>query len=87
MMDDQANARHRIDSAKVLDDFAANGPQGAPAADRFQITINLGADVLKYDKSIEVNPHDIDPHHVDDRPIIAAIAAKKSTDDGDGEPV
>jgi hypothetical protein len=85
MMDPDANPRHRIDSAKVLDDFAANGPQGAPAADRFQITINLGADTLRFDKSIEVNPNDTDPNDIG--PMIAAIAMKKSTDDGNGEPV
>ena len=79
MLDDNANARHRIDSAKVLNDFAANGPAGAPAADRFQIVINLGADTLRFDKSIEVNPHDVDPN--DAGPMIAAIAVKKSTDD------
>src|SRR4051812_19972590 len=43
LLDDSANARHRIDSAKTLNDFAAHGPQGAPAADRFVITINLGS--------------------------------------------
>ena len=31
------SARHRIDSCKVLNDFAANGPDGVPAADRFII--------------------------------------------------
>ena len=34
MDDDSQSARHRIDSAKVLNDFAANGPQGVPASDR-----------------------------------------------------
>ena len=38
----RANDRHRLDACKVLNDFSANGPQGVPAADRFQITINLG---------------------------------------------
>jgi hypothetical protein len=79
LMDDNANARHRIDSAKVLNDFAANGPAGAPAADRFQIVINLGADhIERFDKSIEVNPHDIDPHNIDDTPM---IATKKKDND------
>ena len=53
--------RHRIDSAKALDAFAANGPEAAPASDRFQITINLGADVLHFDKSIAIDANDIDP--------------------------
>ena len=70
MTDDTQNARHRIDLAKVLNDFAANGPQGAPAADRFVINIQLGADVLKYDRSIEINPNDVDPHHLEDVPQV-----------------
>jgi hypothetical protein len=44
MLDDGANARHRLDACKVLDDFSATGATAAPAGDRFQITINLGAD-------------------------------------------
>jgi hypothetical protein len=52
MLDASASPRHRIDSAKALDDFAANGPDGGPpAADRFQIIINLDADTLRFDKS------------------------------------
>ena len=55
-------------ACKVLNDFAANGPAGAPAADRFQITIVLNADnpsaphTLHFDKSIKPDPHDIDPN-------------------------
>ena len=78
------NSRHRIDAGLALDKMAANsGPEGAPASDRFIIQINLGADVLKFDRSIEINPHDIDPNdvHASDTPnVIAAIAAKKDDD-------
>ena len=86
MLDDNANARHRIDASKTLNDFAANGPgQGAPAADRFQIVINLGADVqLKYDRSRAPDPND--PYNDIDTSVVAAIAAKK-TDGGSGEPL
>jgi hypothetical protein len=62
--DPNASPRHRIDSAKALDDFAANGPAAAPAGDRFQITINLGTDldgkpvIESYDKSISINAND-----------------------------
>jgi hypothetical protein len=56
--------KHRIDASKTLDAFAANAPQTVPpaaAAERFQIVINLGNDqILKFDKSIEVRPNDID---------------------------
>jgi hypothetical protein len=64
MNDDNANARYRLDACKVLDDFSATGPTAAAAQDRFQITINLGADVdgrpviEKYDKSIAIDAND-----------------------------
>ena len=53
------------------------------------ITINLGSDVLKFDKSIEVNPNDIDPNDTGLLPQgpWPVIAAKKLRDDGNGEPL
>jgi hypothetical protein len=86
--DDGASPRHRIESARELRQIAANGPQAAPAADRFQITINLGADVLHFDKSIAIDPNDVDPNHIDTTPqgLLPIIAAKKRND-GNGEPV
>jgi hypothetical protein len=91
-----ANDRHRIDACKTLNDFAANGPAGVPAADRFQIVINLGADlegkpiVEKYDKSIAIDVNDVDPNHIVDTPHgpWPVIAANKRKDDGgNGEPL
>ena len=90
MLDASASPKHRIDSAKALDAFAANGPEAAPASDRFQITINLGSDVLHFDKSIAVDANDVDPFNdTDTTPpgLLAAIAANKRKDDGGGEPV
>ena len=86
MLDASASPKHRIDSAKALDAFAANGPEAAPASDRFQITINLGSDVLHFDKSIAPDPNDIDPFNDIDTTLLPAIAAKKK-DDGGGEPI
>ena len=90
MSDVSASPRHRVDAIKTLDVMAANAPgQSAPASDRFQITINLGADVqLKFDKSRKPDVDDIDPHHIDDTPqgLFPMIAAKKG-DDGSGEPL
>src|SRR5262245_35342312 len=83
MLDSAASPKHRIDSAKVLDQFAANGPDAAPAADRFIIQINLGDDVLKFDKSRAIDANDVDPNDTTMLPIIAA----KKKDDGNGEPV
>ena len=88
MLDASASPKHRIDASKTLDTFAANGPEATAAADRFIITINLGSDVERYNKSIAINPNDIDPNDTDTAPrrLIAAIGAKKK-DEGDGEPV
>ena len=80
MLDASASPKHRIDLAKALDAFAANGPESAPAADRFQITINLGSDVLHFDKSIATDANDIDPFiDIDATPqgLLAAIAMNK----------
>ena len=90
MLDTSASPKHRIDSAKALDAFAANGPEAAPASDRFQITINLGSDVLHFDKSIAIDANDVDPFNDTDttpQGLLAAIAANKRKDDGGGEPV
>ena len=89
MLDASASPKHRIDSAKALDAFAANGPEVSPAGDRVVIQINLGSDVLKFDKSIAPDPNDVDPHHIDDTPqgVIAAIATTKLQGGNDGEPI
>src|SRR5262245_6562772 len=89
MLDANASPKHRIDASKALDAFAANGPEAAPALDRFQIIINLGDDVLKFDKSIEINPNDADPNNTDTAPqgLLPIIAANKRKDDGSDEPV
>ena len=93
MDDDNQSARHRIDSCKVLNDLASNGPgQSAPAADRFIISINLSGDgvdhVLHFDKSIAITAGDTDPSddRDDDDTNIATpwglIATAKKQDDG-----
>jgi hypothetical protein len=96
MLDPAASPKHRIDSAKVLDQFAANGPEAAPAADRFIITINLsadgsnsGANVLHFDKPLAVGPDDPNPpNEVDTAPqeLIPFITSKKKDGD-DGQPL
>ena len=65
MLDPAASPKHRIDSAKVLDQFAANGSEAVPAADRFIITINLGSDVLHFDKPIAIGADPDPPNEVD----------------------
>src|SRR5262245_6539767 len=83
MNDPSANPRHRIDSAKTLDDFAASGTEAAAAGARFVIQINLGADTEMYSKSIKVDPLDEDPYNPTPPEVLAAIAAKKKNE-GDG---
>ena len=98
LLDNTANARHRIDSCKVLNDFASNGPSGDTApTDRFIISIILNSDgsgsepaALHFNKSIrplspgEVDPDDSSP---DDTGMIAAIAAKKNEGGGNGDAI
>ena len=92
MLDSSANAKHRIDSAKVLDDFAANGPEAAAtAAERFVINIDLGGGhIVHIDKPIAVGPEDdekTDTNSIDIGPqgLLPAIAAKKNEESGGGQ--
>jgi hypothetical protein len=89
MLDPAASPKHRIDSAKVLDQFAANGPEAPAAADRFIIQINMGSDVLRFDKPIAVGPDDPNPpNEVDTAPqeLIPFITSNKKDGD-DGQPL
>jgi hypothetical protein len=93
MMDGSASPKHRIDASKTLDQFAGNGPESAPAAERFIITINLGTDVEHYNKSIAINANDTDPDAAPEG-LVAAIPARKlkkiaakKKDDSSGESV
>ena len=89
MLDDSANARHRIDAAASLDKFAANGPEAAPAADRFIIRIDLsgggGDHVEVYDKSISINADDTpdDGSATPQRSLPASIPDKRWDEDDD----
>jgi hypothetical protein len=77
MMDGSASPKHRIDASKALDQFAGNGAGVAPAAERFVITINMGADVEHYNKSIEINANDTDPEAAR-LGLIPAVPTKKA---------
>ncbi len=86
--DEGAAGRMRIESAKELRVIAANGPEAAPTADRFQITIIMGDETLQFDKSIAVNPNDTDPCNPDDTnttlELSAFTASATKKKDGDG---
>src|SRR5262245_37375393 len=45
MSDPKQSAKHRIDSAKALDQFAGNTPDAAEQPDRIIIRIDMGADI------------------------------------------
>ena len=82
MTDPAASPRHRVDAIKTLDTFAANGPEAAPAADKFIIQINLGEDVLRFNKAIAPDANDVDPFNDTDtmpQNVVAAIATKEAT--------
>jgi len=58
LMDPKANARHRIDASKALDDLAGFAPQrNAEDQDRVIIKIDLSADTRA--KGLESNPDDV----------------------------
>jgi hypothetical protein len=89
LLDNTANARHRIDSAKTLNDFAANGPAAVgEQSDRFIITINLsdGAGgepkILHFDKPIAI---DVDPLNNTNTTLEESAFAASKKEDGGGE--
>jgi hypothetical protein len=78
MSDDNANARHRVDSIKALDALADPGPQTAPPADKFIITIDLTADAKL--RSAEPDPADVIVIDATPRKTPAEIADKTEDD-------
>jgi hypothetical protein len=54
--DQKANARHRIDGAKLLDSMAGFPSEAAGDEDRVIVTINLGGDVIHFNKPIKPDP-------------------------------
>ena len=87
MNDGSASPRHRIESAREIRQIAANGPEAAPAADRFVININLGADeTIRFNKSIKVDPNDVDPDNIEATrsKLIPLVTANERKDDDGG---
>jgi hypothetical protein len=63
-MDANESLSNATEAAKFVAKLAGLGEvkiSPASASDRFVITINLGADVETYNKSIAIDPNDIDP--------------------------
>ena len=79
--DDGMSARHRIEAAREIRAVAATGPETTPTSDRFQITINLGEDVIHLNKSIAVGVDD-DGKIIDNSRLLTA-----RKDDGNDEPI
>ena len=63
MMNEQSNARHRIESARELRTIATpeNQPNPAAQSEKFIISIVLNSDVEIYNKSRAINPNDEPP--------------------------
>ena len=87
LSDKSASPRHKIESSRELRAIAAVGPEAAPTAERFVITINLGEDhKLIIDKPIRPTAHD--DGEVIEQELLPMIAANKRKDGGDGgEPI
>src|SRR5262249_36422350 len=76
MSDPKANAKHRIDSAKALDDLAEGGPRGAhDETDRVIVTINLGGgDVFRYDGSAKpLSPDEAKQKLIEHEPSVRGV--------------
>jgi hypothetical protein len=71
LMNEQASARHRIESARELRVISTPENQANPAAqsERFIISIVLNSDVETYNKSIKVDANDVAP---DEQPKLIA---------------
>jgi hypothetical protein len=90
IMFSDASPRHKIDAARTLDGFAANGPQSGAAGEKFVITINLGdgpGDVLHFEKTIKPNPPNDVNQDDTDTTTLAMIEANKQGNDGSGQPL
>ena len=85
IMDAKANARHKVDAIKTLDALAANGPQAAQEEDRVIVTINLGSDVLRFDKAVKPTP--ADTNTLDATPGLPGFMIAARKDDRGGEPI
>jgi hypothetical protein len=98
LLDATANPRHRIDSAKELNNFAANGPEAATVGAFFEIRIDLGADrdgkpvIEHYKKPLDAidisSPSGTDASDDSDPDpygIVAMIASNKRGSGGGGQ--
>ena len=80
--DPKANARHRIDGAKLLDAFAGFPSETTADEDRVIVTINLGSDVLHFNKSVRPDPNGGEIIDATPQELLPIIAANKRTTDG-----
>jgi hypothetical protein len=85
--DPKANARHRIDGAKLLDSMAGFSPETTTDEERVIVTINLGSDVLHFNKPVRPNPGD-DSEIIDGTPgPIPGFLIEATKKDDDGNPL
>jgi hypothetical protein len=85
MSDPKQSAKYRIDSAKALDQFAANSPDAAEEKDRIIIKIDLSADtkdpkdVLVFETSGRPTPLDTDGKIIDHTPHPQQLTQQEPT--------
>jgi hypothetical protein len=71
MESEASSAKHVIEAAKEIRQVATGGSDGSPASqgEKFSITINLGADVERYEFDVTPNKaKQLEPDHPDDKP-------------------
>jgi hypothetical protein len=88
LRDNDASPRHRIEAAREIRAVAATGPEAQSPAERFVITINLGADqVLRFDKSVTPVANDKDVEVIDSTAFPMIAAKNREGNDDNGEPL
>jgi hypothetical protein len=84
--DSKANARHRIDGAKLLDSMAGFRPDAPTDEEHVIVTINLGSDVLRFGGAIRPTPNG--GEIIDGTPgPIPGFMLPPNKDDGGGNPI
>jgi hypothetical protein len=90
MTDESISPRHKIEASREMRAIAATGPEAAPTAERYVITINLGADEkIHINKPIALGRLDDNGEIIDDTAPseLLAIASKRENGGGDDNPL
>jgi hypothetical protein len=84
--DQKANARHRIDGAKLLESMAGFSPENTTDEERVIVTINLSGDVHRFSGTVRPSP--AGGEIIDSEPSpIPGFMLPPNTDDDRGNPL